>query len=250
MRILVPFLEASICGIFLAACGSSPTTPTFNNNGTTGAGGSGTTGAGGGGDTTTMTTGTGTGTGMTAPVDTTSKVALDGIVTAGPWSGAAFTATENGHVTPDCSSGTSCVPAFAGNILCMNGTVTGMPDYSGFAMLGWNLNQPMGVGAPATWAVPASGGITVSVADDPPTTALRIQLQGTDPHDAADRWCAAVVPGKAIAWTDFKTNCWTGGTPQTPLAAGTMLQQAAITVPGLLTDLPFTNVCLSDILIQ
>ena len=38
--------------------------------------------------------------------------------------------------------------------------------------------------------------------------------------------------------------------PQTPLAAGTMIQQAAITVPGLTTDLPFKNVCLVDIQIQ
>jgi len=183
------------------------------------------------------------------PVDTKSKVAANGLVSAGPWSGAGFTAAENGTVSPDCSSMTACVPPFAGDNFCMTGTVTGKADYSGFAMLGWNVNQPMGTAAPATWAIPETGGITVTVANQPATTALRVQLQGTDPHDAADRWCAPVVPGKSIAWTDFKTNCWTGGMPQTPLAAGTMIQQAAITVPGLTVDLPF-NVCLIDIQIQ
>jgi len=152
-------------------------------------------------------------------------------------------------VTPDCSSGTACTPAFAGTNFCMQGTVTGKADYSGFAMLGWNVNQPVGE-MPATWAIPATGGLTVTVASDPATVAMRIQLQGTDPHDAADRWCAPVVSGKPILWTDFKTNCWTGGTPQTPLAAGTMIEQAAITVPGLVSDLPFKNVCLIDIQMQ
>jgi hypothetical protein len=251
MRVLATFL-ASVCGIFLVGCGSSSTTPTFNgssNDTTTGAGGGSattTTGAGGGSSTTTGAGGSGPDMMM---VDTTSKVAVDGIVTAGPWTGAAFTATENGTVSPDCSSGTACAPPFAGSNMCMEGKVTGMADYSGFAMLGWNVNQPMGAGNPATWMVPATGGLTVTAADIPSSVALRVQLQGTDPHDAADRWCAQLVPGKQIAWTDFKTNCWTGGKPQTPLAAGTMIQQAAVTVPGLTIDLPF-KVCLVDIQIQ
>src|SRR5258706_2052436 len=146
MRIFSSFLKASICGIFLAGCGSSANTPTFTNSGTGGSGG-GTSGAGGD---TTMTT---TGTGGSAPVDTTSKVAMDGFVTAGTWTGAGFTAAENGTVMPDCSSGTSCTPPFAGNTMCMQGTVTGKADYSGFAMLGWNVNQPMGA-MPMTWAIP------------------------------------------------------------------------------------------------
>jgi hypothetical protein len=241
MRIFESFFKVSICGIFLAACGSSDNTPTFNNSGTAGSGGS-TSGAGGSGDTT-------TGTGGSMPADKTSKVAMDGFVTAGPWTGGAFTAAENGTVVPDCSSGTSCTPPFAGNTLCMTGTVTGKADYSGFAMLGWNVNQPPMTAMPATWAIPATGGVTVSVVNNPATTALRVQLQGTDPHDAADRWCAPLTSGKAIAWSDFKTNCWTGGTPQTALTAGTMIEQAAITVPGLTTDLPF-DVCLVDVQIQ
>jgi hypothetical protein len=114
-------------------------------------------------------------------------------------------------------------------------------------MLGWNLNQATTAGAAmATWPVPASGGVTVTVLNTPPTTALRVQLQGTDPHSGADRWCAPLVSGQMIKWTDFVTNCYTGGNPQTPLTAGTMLQQGSVLVPGALTDLPF-DVCLLDI---
>jgi hypothetical protein len=159
--------------------------------------------------------------------------------------GYGFTATDPGAatITPDCTNG--CVPPYTGNTFCMQGTVTGRTDYSGFAMLGWNVNQIVG-GDAATWAVPSSGGVTITVLDTPPSVALRAQLQGIDPHSSADRWCAPLVSGQMIAWTDFKTNCWEGGTPQNALTPGTPIQQAAVMVPGLLTDLPF-DVCLLDV---
>jgi hypothetical protein len=174
-----------------------------------------------------------------------SNVVTSGFVAAGPWAGYGFTATDPGFATivPDCSCG-SCVPPFTGASFCMHGTVTGRTDYSGFAMLGWNVAQADG-GTAGTWPVPSSGGITVTVSN-PGKTDLRLQLQGTDPHSGADRWCVDLTSGQMTPWTSFVTNCWTGGTPQTPLTAGTPIQQAAILVPGLLTDLPF-DLCLVDI---
>lgn len=181
-----------------------------------------------------------------------SLVTTDGYVTAGPWAGYGFTATDPGAamIIPDCASAAGCTPAYVGNDFCMHGTVTGRVDYTGFAMLGWNVNQQATAGAPmATWPVTASGGVTVTVANNPPSTALRLQLQGTNPHDSADRWCAPLVSGQQIKWTDLKTNCYTGGMPQNALTAGTMIQQAAVLVPGLQTTLPF-DVCLINIQIQ
>jgi hypothetical protein len=179
-----------------------------------------------------------------------SLVASNGYITAAPWAGYGFTATDPGAatITPNCAGATGCTPPFVGTDFCMTGKVTGRPDYTGFAMLGWNVNQQAAQGATMdTWAVPASGSVTVTVTDDPSSVALRLQLQGTDPHSGADRWCVPLESGKPIAWSDFTTNCWTtGGSPLTP---GTMIQQGAVIVPGLLTDLPF-NVCLIDIQIQ
>jgi len=175
-----------------------------------------------------------------------SQVVMDGYLMAGPWMGGGFTATDPGAatITPACTAN-SCTPAFTGNEFCMQGTVTGRPDYTGFAMLGWNVAQPAG-GTAGTWAVPDSGGITVTVLNNPRTVALRVQLQGTDPHSSADRWCATLTSGKPIAWSDFQTTCWAGGTP---LAPGTPIQQGSIIVPGTLTDFPF-DVCLLDVQIQ
>jgi len=176
-----------------------------------------------------------------------SQVVMDGYLMAGPWAGSGFTATDPGAatITPSCGAA-SCTPAFTGNEFCMQGTVTGRPDYTGFAMLGWNVAQPAGGGTAGTWAVPDSGGITVTVLDSPSTVALRVQLQGTDPHSDADRWCAPLTSGKPLAWSDFQTDCWKGGSQLTP---GTPIQQGSIMVPGTLTDLPF-DVCLLNIQIQ
>ncbi len=174
-----------------------------------------------------------------------SNVVTGGFVAAGPWAGYGFTATDPGAATivPDCSSG-SCVPPFTGASFCMKGTVTGRTDYTGFAMLGWNVAQADG-GTAGTWPVPSSGGITVTVSN-PGKTDLRLQLQGTDPHSGTDRWCVDLTSGQMTPWTSFVTNCWVGGTPQTPLTAGTPIQQASILVPGLQTDLLF-DLCLVDI---
>jgi hypothetical protein len=201
-------------------------------------------GAGGGGG----NGGGGTGGATDGPAQAASNVVSNGYVTAGPWAGYGFTATDPGAATivPDCTNG--CNPPFTGNTFCMHGTVTGRADYTGFAMLGWNVNQSGDGGAMNTWPVPDTGTITVTV-DNPGNTALRLQLQGTDPHSGSDRWCVALVSGQPVAWTSFVTNCWTGGTPQTPLTPGTPIQQASILVPGLTTDLPF-DLCLVDIQIQ
>lgn len=180
---------------------------------------------------------------------TPSSVVSDGYVTTGPWAGYGFTATDPGaaQIVPDCG-GNACNPPFVGKNFCMHGTVTGRMDYTGFAMLGWNVNQDTAGGAQSTWPVPATGGIVVTV-DNPSNIPLRVQLQGTNPHSSGDRWCARLVSGQLIPWSSLLTNCWAGGTPQNPLTPGTPIQQAAIIVPGLQTDLPF-DFCLVDVQIQ
>lgn len=181
-----------------------------------------------------------------------SLVTTNGYVVAGPWMGSGFTATDPGAamIAPDCSGAAGCVPAFTGSDFCMHGTVTGRPDYTGFAMLGWNVNQQATTGATMdVWPVPASGGVAITVVNTPPSTALRVQVQGTNPHDPLDRWCAPLVSGQQIKWTDLRTNCYVGGMPQNPLTAGTLIQQASVLVPGLQTTLPF-DVCLVNIEIQ
>lgn len=185
----------------------------------------------------------------TANVATPSTVVSDGYVTTGPWAGYGFTATDPGaaQIIPDCG-GKACDPPFVGKNFCMHGTVTGRLDWSGFAMLGWNVNQDAAGDPQLTWPVSETGGLVITV-DNPSNIPLRVQLQGTNPHSSTDRWCAPLVSGQFIPWGSLRTNCWIGGTPQNPLTPGTPIQQAAIIVPGLQTDLPF-DFCLVDVQVQ
>jgi hypothetical protein len=184
-----------------------------------------------------------------ANVAAPSNVVNDGYVTTGPWAGYGFTATDPGaaQIIPDCG-GNACDPPFVGKFFCMHGTVTGRKDYTGFAMLGWNVNQDTAGGAQLTWPVPETGGLIITV-ENPSNTPLRVQLQGTNPHSGADRWCAPLVSGQFIPWGSLLTNCWAGGKPQNALTPGTPIQQAAIIVPGLQTDLPF-DFCLVDVQVE
>jgi hypothetical protein len=179
-------------------------------------------------------------------VNVPSNVVSDGYLTTGPWAGYGFTATDPGaaQIVPACGAD-SCDPPFVGKSFCMHGTVTGRTDWTGFAMLGWNVNQDAAKGPPLTWPVPETGGLIVTV-NNPSKTPLRVQLQGTNPHSGADRWCAPLVSGQLIPWGSLLTNCWAGGKPQNPLTPGTPIQQAAIIVPGLQTNLPF-DFCLVDV---
>jgi hypothetical protein len=179
-------------------------------------------------------------------VNVPSNVVNDGYLTTGPWAGYGFTATDPGaaQIVPECAAD-SCDPPFLGKSFCMHGTVTGRANWTGFAMLGWNVDEDTAHGPQLTWPVPETGGLIVTV-DNPSNTPLRVQLQGTNPHSGTDRWCAHLVSGQFIPWNSLLTNCWTGGTPQDPLPPGTPIQQASIIVPGLLTDLPF-DFCLVDV---
>jgi hypothetical protein len=238
------------CLLAVSGCDSPPSDSGVSTGGISGTGGRGAAGGSSGvGGSTTQSSSGGSASGYVGDADAPSNVVSNGYVTAGRWMGFGFTATDGpayATITPNC--GTTCTPPFTGSQFCMYGTVMGRTDYAGFAMLGWNVNQDQAGSAAQTWAVPDTGGIIVTV-NNPGNTPLRLQLQGTDPHSGADRWCAPLVSGQLIPWGSLVTNCWAGGSPQNALTPGTPIQQAAIIVPGTLADVPF-DLCLVDIQIQ
>lgn len=136
----------------------------------------------------------------------------------------------------------------AGTAFCVSGSVTGTTDYSGFAMLGYNVNQTKGTTVVGTWA-PAtisSGGVTVNVTNNTSAT-LRVQIQ--DPNgatSATDRWCAALTTfnqSVTIPWSSFNTTCWTtGGVAY----AGQALESLMIMAPGSLSAVSY-NFCVNSL---
>ncbi len=164
----------------------------------------------------------------------------------GVWNGTMWDlATGTGStITPiDFTSHTPGTP------FCVSGSVGPMLDYSGIAVVGYNINQAKGATAQGTWtpASVSSGGVTVNVSNNG-TSVLRVQIQGPNAAtDATDRWCATMTTfnqAVTIPWSNFNTSCWDGlGTRY----SGQPLQEVMILVPGDdLYSVPY-SFCLNSI---
>ncbi len=175
-----------------------------------------------------------------------------GYVMTGPWGGYGYTVSdtlgEGTTVSPSCSGGT-CTPPFAGDTFCMTGSVAPDAAYNGFALLGWNLAQSTTAGStPGGWAVPASGGVTITVAN-PDSAPMRLQVEIPNATTTADRYCATLTSGTEIQWSELETECY-NATGNTKLAAGTMLQNAAVQVYGTnMAAVPY-NICITGMTVQ
>jgi hypothetical protein len=136
-----------------------------------------------------------------------------------------------------------------GTAFCVSGSVGPMADYSGVALLGYNINQAQGATALGSWTPTSisSGGVTVNVSNNG-TSVLRVQIQGPNgATDATDRWCATMTifnQTVTIPWSNFNTSCWDGlGT----WYSGQPLEAVVILVPGdNLYSVPY-SFCLNSI---
>jgi hypothetical protein len=178
----------------------------------------------------------------TVATATSTVTDANGFVNATPWKGYAFTAKGG--------AGTTVTPAdyaslTAGQGLCACGTVKGLADYTGVAMIGINLNQEAGAMTVGT-VTPTGAGITVAVTGAG-TTALRLQIQGPmGDTDATQRWCADLpAAGGTIPWGNFQFECWEGG-KRTPFNGTAAIAAAMVLVPGKTTDVPF-NFCVTSL---
>ncbi len=209
--------------------------------GGSGAGGASSAGAASGGTTGTGTAGAGTAGATTGTAGAGGAAGPDnGYEINGNWEGYAFTATSG--------TGTTISPANFALVksdqpLCATGTVGN--STTSVAIVGINLNQPMGVNPTASTITPTLGGILVSVTNTGGSP-LRLQIQGpTGSTDATDRWCAP-IPGTGgyIPWTAFNTACWdNSGTAY----ANQPIVSALVMVPGVVTGSTAFNYCVNSI---
>ncbi len=163
-----------------------------------------------------------------------------------PWAGYIWTASCTGSsISGDFSTHTT------GSPYCVSGSVAPASDYSGCAMLGWNINQAQGSSTPnGTWTPTSisSGGVLISVSN-PGGSTLRVQIQGPNGStDASDNWCAVITgTGGLIPWTSFNTACWdNSGT----VYAGQPLSQVEVTIPGSNTAAVPFSFCLNSLGVQ
>jgi hypothetical protein len=164
---------------------------------------------------------------------------------SGPWAGyvwAGVGAGTGSTITPaDFSAHTTGTP------FCATGSVGAMADYSGVAMIGYNINQAVGSDVTGTWTPPAgSTGITVSFSN-PGGSQLRVQIQGLyGATDETDRWCYPLTGASGtvtIPWSSFNTYCWDGtGT----YYARSALQAVMLIVPGGNVSSLSYSICLNS----
>jgi hypothetical protein len=91
---------------------------------------------------------------------------------------------------------------------CVKGSVAPAADYSGTAMLGFNLNQPSGSSALMT-VTPTKAGVMLDVKNNG-SSPLRFQVTAGE-GASQQRWCASITgSGGFIPWTSLNTACWDG----------------------------------------
>jgi endoglucanase len=168
-----------------------------------------------------------------------------GYIIAGPWHGYSWARVTGDGSTIDPAS-FSDLESGSGP-LCASGTVGAMANWSGSALIGFNLNQDEDGADAAINAVEVQpGGLRVNISN-PGGTEVRIQVVGsTGGATESDRWCFVVsnFNEHVIPWTSFNTHCWDNGGEY---YAGQPLTAAAVLVPGHnAMDRPY-EVCLEEL---
>jgi hypothetical protein len=129
----------------------------------------------------------------------------------------------------------------AGCTLCASGTVAPTEDYSGVALLGFNVAQVES--STATGTLTPTGSVTINVTNAGGSP-LRVQLNGT----GTNQWCKDISAESGeitIPLSDFQLECWDGGA-NTPYSSGT-IEAIVLLVPGSNTDETPFDICLNSV---
>jgi hypothetical protein len=215
-----------------AAEGEGPAAmPDGGSGGATGAGGRANVGLGGTG---------------TAPVGGTTSVGIagsasfggsggddQGYIESGSWHGHVFLTASPPSTTINFEQPPKGFP------LCVFGTVAPTADSSGYAAVGFYLNQAASQAPEPILPSSKLGGISLNLSSDV-TTPFRINLGGPDAMTMPlQNWCAQVsATDQLVPWSSFSNNCWAG--QEGPYDAEVDdLTAVSIIVPGSPEPLPF-----------
>ncbi|HEY4106352.1 MAG TPA: hypothetical protein VGM44_20775 [Polyangiaceae bacterium] len=263
---------ALIATAMIAACSSSGSSPDLGGN--NGSGNTGNFGAGGVIGVGNGTSGGSTSTGVAGSTGTSGSVGVAGFGTGGLGAGGSSGAMSGGGTTgaggagmsgggylvsgawhgyvytSATGTGSSILPMdfsmnSAGQPFCASGSVAPMADYSGVAIVGYNVNQATGANSPLGTVTPTATGLVVNVTNTG-MSPLRVQLQGPNgATDATQRWCATITgSGGTIPYSMFNTACWDGtGTNY----SGQPIAAVQILVPGDNLVPVMYNFCLNSV---
>lgn len=186
--------------------------------------------------------GSGAGTGAaTGAAGTGASAAMDKgeFWSSGSWQGYVWTSTQGAGstITPmDFKAQMTGMPR------CVKGSVAATTDYSGIAILGFNLAQ--GSGASTTGTItPTKAGIRVDVTNNGGSP-LRFQVTSGS-GASQQRWCATLTgSGGFIPWASLNTMCWDGtGTAY----KNEPIDAAMVLVPGTMMGAVAFDFCVNGI---
>jgi hypothetical protein len=148
---------------------------------------------------------------------------------------ASATPTGSSMITPETfeACGADCQ-------LCASGVVAATADFSGVALLGFNVAQLESTDT--TMTVTPTGSISLNVTN-PGGSPLRVQLNGT-----STQWCKDIsgMSGDiTIPLTDFSAECWEGGA-MTAYSGGA-IEAIVLLVPGSDVEDTMFDICLNSV---
>jgi hypothetical protein len=148
-----------------------------------------------------------------------------------------FTTPVGGGDGVNCTTGTF-------TNLCMSGTLGADSTYKTVAGLGFNVNQASSGDPNGSAYASAITSVTYSYSGST-TNGVRLQVS-----DATSDYCTTLTASSGtIPIASFVTNCYTGGTPQTPFS-GSGLTKIQLIVPGSTSAVTITNLCLDSVSVQ
>lgn len=157
----------------------------------------------------------------------------EGYIESGSWHGHVFLAASPATTVINFEQPPKGFP------LCVFGTVAGTADSSGYASVGFYLNQPAAQAPEPTFATSKLGGISLNLFSDV-VTPFRINLGGPDAMAVpTQNWCAQIsATEQLVPWSLFSNNCWAGQGAAYD-AELDEISFVSIVVPGSPDPLPF-----------
>lgn len=165
----------------------------------------------------------------------------EGYIESGDWHGHLFLVASPAETVIKLTTPASGFP------LCVSGVVAPTENSSGYAAIGFNIAQLMGMEPGTVLPFSKLGGIQLNLTSDE-TTPFRLGISGPDAQiTPLQNWCAQVSAiEQLVPWGDFSNECWISPDSGPYDAEIDELTSVSVIVPGSPDPLPF-DFCVHEI---
>ena len=176
----------------------------------------------------TTSTGTAGASSGSVTCDTAFAVGMDGFVRMPAKDGSCWHGYAYG--TGNSCTATACTGMTTISYCPPDGAAATSPDYAGFVLIGFSVNEPAGGGTKGTVKPTGTGIVVTGVA-----AAGRVQLQNGSTY-----YCAPFTSGTVIPYTSFNTKCYDTPPDGTAYTTATPIDTIALQIPGGMATAAYT----------